>query len=66
MKRVKDILWAIVLIIANACNSEQVTLTNHFPLTCSIQSRSENTLLSLPCGSQILLNALGGLDIENE
>ena len=66
MKRVKDILWAIVLIIANACNYEQVTLTNHFPLTCSVQSRSENTLLSLPCGSQILLNALGGLDIENE
>ena len=66
MKRVKDILLAIVLIIANACNSEQVLLSDHFPLTCSIQSRSENTPLSLPIGSQILLNAQGGLDIQNE
>jgi hypothetical protein len=66
MKRVKEILLAIVLIIANACDSEQVLLSDHFPLTCSIQSRSENTPLSLPIGSQILLNAQGGLDIENE
>ena len=66
MKRVKDILLAIVLIIANACDSEQAILSNDFPLTCSIQSRSENTPLSLPIGSQILLNAQGGLDIENE
>ena len=66
MKRVKDILLAIVLIIANACNSEQAILSNDFPLTCSILSRSENTPLSLPIGSQILLNAQGGLDIENE
>ena len=66
MKRVKDILLAIMLIIANACDSEQVLLSDHFPLTCSIQSRSENTPLSLPIGSQILLNAQGGLDIENE
>ena len=66
MKRVKNILLAIVLIIANACNSEQANLSNHYPLTCSIQSRSENTSLSLPIGSQILLNAQGGLDIPNE
>ena len=66
MKRVKNILLAIVLIIANACNSEQANLSNHYPLTCSIQSRSENTSLSLPIGSQILLNAQGGLDIQNE
>ena len=66
MKRVKNILLAIVLIIANACNSEQANLSNHYPLTCSIQSRSENTPLSLPIGSQILLNAQGGLDIQNE
>ena len=66
MKRVKNILLAIVLIIANACNSEQAPLSNRYPLTCSIQSRSENTPLSLPIGSQILLNAQGGLDIQNE
>lgn len=66
MKRVKNILLAIVLIIANACNSEQAILSNDFPLTCSIQSRSENTPLSLPAGSQILLNAQGGIEIENE
>ena len=66
MKRVKDILLAIVLIIVNACNSEQAILSNDFPLTCSIQSRSENTPLSLPAGSQILLNAQGGIEIENE
>lgn len=66
MKRVKDILCIILLIVANACESEQVTLSNHFPLTCNIQSRSENTPLSLPIGSRILLNAQGGLSIENE
>ena len=66
MKRVKDILCIILLIVANACESEQVTLSNQLPFTCSIQSRSENTSLSLPIGSQILLNAQGGLDIENE
>lgn len=66
MRRVKNILFILWLILANACDSEQVTLSNQLPLTCSIQSRSENTPLSLPDGSRILLNAQGGLDIENE
>ena len=65
MKRVKDILLAIVLILASACNSEQAILSQDLPLTYSIQSRSENASLSLPVGSQILLNAHGGIEIEN-
>ena len=66
MKRVKDILLAIVLILASACNSEQAILSQDLPLTYSIQSRSVNSSLSLPIGSQILLNAHGGIEIENQ
>lgn len=66
MKRVTNLLSIIVLMIASACNSEQVTLSQDLPLTYSIQSRSENSSLSLPVGSQILLNAHGGIEIENQ
>lgn len=65
MKRVKKILIVIVLLITHACNSEQAILSNHSSLTFSIQSRSENLSLFLPYGSQILLNAQGGIEIEN-
>ena len=66
MKRVTNLLSIIVLMIASACNSEQVTLSQDLPLTYSIQSRSKNSSLSLPVGSQILLNAHGGIEIENQ
>ena len=66
MKRVINLLSVIVLMIAYACNSEQVTLSQDLPLTYSIQSRSENSSLSLPFGSQILLNAQGGIEIDNQ
>ena len=66
MKRVINLLSVIVLMIAYACNSEQVTLSQDLPLTYSIQSRSENSSLSLPSGSQILLNAQGGIEIDNQ
>ena len=66
MRRVMNLLSAIILMIVYACNSEQVTISQHLPLTYSIQSRSENSSFSLPIGSQILLNAYGGIEIENQ
>ena len=66
MKRVTNLLSVIVLMIAYACNSEQVTLSHDLPLTYRIQSRSENSPLSLHAGSQILLNARGGIEINNQ
>ena len=66
MRRVMNLLSVIILMIVYACNSEQVTISQHLPLTYSIQSRSENSSFSLPIGSQILLNAYGGIEIENQ
>ena len=66
MRRVINLLSVIVLMIAYACNSEQVTLSQDLPLTYSILSRSENSPLSLPFGSQILLNAHGGIEIDHQ
>ena len=66
MRRVINLLSAIVLMIAYACNSEQVSLSQDLPLTYHIWSRSENSSLSLPFGSQILLNAHGGIEIDNQ
>ena len=66
MKRVKYILFVILLTITHACDSEQVVLSNHPSLTCSIQSRSEDSPVSLSDGSQILLNAQGGVIIDNQ
>ena len=66
MRRVTNLLSIILLMIASACNSEQVTLSQDLPLSYSILSRSENSSLSLPAGSQILLNAHGGIEIENQ
>ena len=65
MKRVTNLLSIIVLMIASACNSEQVTLSEYPSFTCRIQSRNGNLFSSLPTGSQILLNAQGGLVIDN-
>ena len=65
MKRVTNLLSIIVLMIASACNSEQVTLSEYPSFTCRIQSRNGNLFSSLPIGSQILLNAQGGLVIDN-
>lgn len=66
MKRVKYILFVILSIITHACDSEQVILSDHPSLTCSIQSRSEDFPVSLSEGSQILLNAQGGVIIDNQ
>ena len=66
MRRVINLLSVIVLMIAYACNSEQVSLSQDLPLTYNILSRSENSSTSLPSGSQILLNAHGGIDIDNQ
>lgn len=66
MKRVINLLSVTVLMIAYACNFEQVTFPKHSSLTCSIQSRSEDYPLSIPVGNQILLNAHGGIEIDNQ
>ena len=66
MRRVINLLSVIVLMIAYACNSEQVSLSQDLPLTYNILSRSENSSTSLPSGSQILLNAHGGIEIDNQ
>lgn len=66
MKRVKYILFAMLLLTTYACDSEQMDLSNYSSSTCIIESRSEDSPASLSDGSRILLNAQGGIIIDNQ
>lgn len=66
MERAQKILYALLLVFIHACQSEQAIPPIRPSLKCTIQSRGENSPQHLPAGSQILLNANGGLELENE
>ena len=65
MKRVLKLIPAFLFVLVYACDSEQAILPYSFSSTYPILSRGVNEENSLPIGSQILLNANGGLSVEN-
>lgn len=66
MERVQNILLAFLSVFFFACNTEQPLPSSQTSLKCTILSRGENSPQYLPTGSKILVNAHGGLIIENE
>lgn len=66
MRRVLTLIPAFLIVLIYACHSEQVNLSYPLPSSSSILSRGESESTSLPVGSQILLNANGGISLENE
>ncbi|MBQ8442904.1 MAG: fimbrillin family protein [Bacteroides sp.] len=66
MRRVLTLIPAFLIVLVYACHSEQVNLSYPLPSSSSILSRGESESTSLPVGSQILLNANGGISLENE
>lgn len=66
MERVQKFLFALLWVFCYACNSEQEIPSVQTPMRCTILSRGENVLQHLPSGSNILVNANGGLELENE
>lgn len=66
MKRVLSFIPLFLIILLSACHSESITPLFQGTATPVIVSRSTNSESALPVGSQILLNAQGGLLLENE
>ena len=66
MKRVQTYLLIFLLLIAHACNLDSPTWYSQPSFTVLFTSRGLNNPLQLPEGSQILLNANGGFDIQDE
>lgn len=66
MRRVLTLIPAFLIVLVYACHSEQVNFSYPLPSSSSILSRGESESTSLPVGSQILLNANGGISLENE
>lgn len=65
MKRVLKLIPAFLFVLVYACDNEQVVSSYPFSSTYSILSRGEGDGTSLPTGSQILLNASGGISVVN-
>lgn len=67
MKRVQRILYTFLAVILYACHSDFAIDSPIQPsFTCNIQSRGNENINYLPIGSQILLNANGGIELDNE
>lgn len=67
MKRVYNIFISLLIVVTYACNSESIFIPSEKSLfTCEIFTRGLNHEDQLPNGSTILLNATGGLHINNE
>lgn len=66
MERVLKFIPVFIFFLLVACNSEQADLSYPLSSTYPILSRGESDGTSLPTDSQILLNASGGLSVENE
>ena len=65
MKRILKLVPAFLFVLVYACNNEQAIPSYPLSSTYPILSRGDGDAASLPTGSQILLNANGGLFVEN-
>ena len=65
MKRILKLIPAFLFVLVYACDNEQAIPSYPLSSTYPIQSRGDGDVTSLPTGSQILLNANGGLLVEN-
>lgn len=67
MKRVQIIFVSLWAVFSYACTSESIQIPSEpSPLTCEILARGLTNDSHLPDGSTILINATGGLEINNE
>ena len=67
MKRVRKVLYTFLVVLSFACHSDIAIIPSAQPsFTCHIQSRGKEDSNYLPIGSQILLNANGGIELDNE
>lgn len=65
MKRILLHIPILLLVLVSACHTEQVEFSHALSSTYPILSRGGTEEASLANGSQILLNASGGLSVEN-
>ena len=65
MKRILLHIPILLFVLVSACHTEQVELSHALSSTYPILSRGGTEEASLANGSQILLNASGGLSVEN-
>ena len=65
MKRILLHITILLFVLVSACHTEQVEFSHALSSTYPILSRGGTEEASLANGSQILLNASGGLSVEN-